>query len=342
MKEVVILGSGSWGTALGIILAKKGIGVKLWCRDKNFAEILINDRENKKYLPGVKLPSNIYFSADMESMVSRAECIVFAVPSHSLRGLLSQLKNLIPDQATVINTAKGIEPTTLMRLSEVFDDVIPEISSRFAVLSGPSHAEEVGREMPTTVVAASRNRQTAEKVQDIFMSPKFRVYTNPDLIGVEIGGALKNVIALATGISDGLGYGDNTKAALITRGISEIARLGLKMGANPLTFAGLTGIGDLVVTCTSMHSRNRRAGIALGQGKPLDIVLREMGMVVEGVRTTQAVRSLGEKYKVDLPISYEVYNVLFNGVPLAEGVVNLMTRIKTNEMEEIVDANEKW
>ncbi|KJS22528.1 MAG: glycerol-3-phosphate dehydrogenase [Clostridiaceae bacterium BRH_c20a] len=342
MKSVAILGAGSWGTALAITLAKKGINVKLWCRNTEQAAQLVKSKENVKYLPGVILPHNIEILSDIKETVQGIKCIVFAVPTHGIREILQGLKQLRVSDSIIVNTAKGVEPDTLMRLSEVFEDEIPDITRRFCVLSGPSHAEEVGRDMPTTVVAASKNRETAELVQDIFMTPKFRVYTNPDVVGVEIGGALKNVIALATGISDGLGFGDNTKAALITRGMTEIARLGVKIGANPLTFAGLTGIGDLVVTCTSMHSRNRRAGIALGQGKDLNTVLRDMGMVVEGVRTTKAVVMLGKKFDVELPISSEVYNVLFNDSNIKEGVVNLMTRIKTHEMEEIIANQYDW
>jgi len=342
MKSVAILGTGSWGTALAVTLAKKGTDVKLWCRNEKQAAQIVKTKENVKYLPGVILPHNIKILSDLKDSVQDIECIIFAIPTHGIRGILKQFQQLIAPDSIIVNTAKGVEPDTLMRLSEIFEDEMPGVENRFCVLSGPSHAEEVGRDMPTTVVAASKNRETAEMVQDIFMTPKFRVYTNPDVVGVEIGGALKNVIALATGISDGLGFGDNTKAALITRGMTEIARLGVKMGANPLTFAGLTGIGDLVVTCSSMHSRNRRAGIALGQGKGLNEVLQDMGMVVEGVRTTKAVIKLGKKYEVDLPIAFEVYNVLFNDVNPKNGVVNLMTRIGTHEMEEIVANQYDW
>lgn len=342
MNKVAILGAGSWGTALAVTLAKKGLEVKLWCRNSDQAENMKKYKENTKYLPGVVLPQNIFISTDILEIISQMPFIIFSVPSHGVRKILNDIKKDIDDKAILVNTAKGIENDTLMRLSEVFEDVIPGISDRFAVLSGPSHAEEVGREMPTTVVAASSTRLTAEKVQDLFITPKFRVYTNPDVIGVEIGGALKNVIGLATGISDGLGFGDNTKAALITRGMTEIARLGVKLGANPLTFAGLTGIGDLVVTCTSMHSRNRRAGIALGKGIGLEKVLEDMGMVVEGVKTTKAVVALGEKLNVDLPIANEVYKFLFEGISSHQGVVNLMTRMKTHEMEEIAENQNHW
>lgn len=342
MRKVAILGAGSWGTALAVTLSKKGINVRLWCRSKEQAAKIISTKENEKYLPGVILPHNLDILTDLSEAVRNIDFIVLAVPTHGIREILPKIIHLLTPSTILVNTAKGIEPNSLLRLSEVFEEEIPGISQRFCVLSGPSHAEEVGRGMPTTVVAASVNRETAEMVQDVFITSKFRVYTNPDVVGVEIGGALKNVIALATGISDGLGFGDNTKAALITRGMTEIARLGVKMGANPLTFAGLTGIGDLVVTCTSMHSRNRRAGIALGQGKNLNDILREMGMVVEGVRTTKAVIMLGEKYQVDLPIASEVYNALFKGVNPKEGVVNLMTRIRTHEMEEIVANKSEW
>lgn len=342
MRKVTILGAGSWGTALAVTLAKKGIEVNLWSRNPKHVSQLQTIKENLNYLPGVILPQNINFISDLRIAVQNMECIVLAIPTHGIREVLQDLSQFLDSSAILVNTAKGIEPDTLMRLSQVFDDELPGINERFCVLSGPSHAEEVSRDMPTTVVAAATNREVAEKVQDIFMTPKFRVYTNPDVVGVEIGGALKNVIALATGISDGLNFGDNTKAALITRGMTEIARLGVKMGANPLTFAGLTGIGDLVVTCTSMHSRNRRAGIALGQGKNLNDILKDMGMVVEGVRTTKAVLLLAENYEVDLPIASEVYNVLFNSTSPQEAVVNLMTRIRTHEMEEIVTNKNEW
>jgi glycerol-3-phosphate dehydrogenase (NAD(P)+) len=342
MRKVSILGAGSWGTALAVILAKKGVEVNLWCRNETQASQLNKIRENIKYLPGVLLPQNIKVFSDLKEAVYSIECVVMSIPSHGIREVLQNLSPLLNSSAIIVNTAKGIEPQTLMRLSQVFNEELPGINERFCVLSGPTHAEEVSRDMPSAAVAASEKRQIAEMVQDLFITPKFRVYTNPDVVGVEIGGALKNVIALATGISDGLGFGDNTKAALITRGMTEIARLGVKMGANPLTFAGLTGIGDLVVTCTSMHSRNRRAGIALGQGKKLEDILNEMGMVVEGVRTTKAIQKIGERYDVDLPIASEVYNVLFKGINPQEAVVNLMTRMRTHEVEEIAINNNNW
>lgn len=336
MKNIAVLGAGSWGTALSITLAKKGYNVKLWARRPELAKELNSIKENLKYLPGVVIPYNVVCSSDIDKVIHNSKYVVLSVPTHGLRDLAAKIKNLITDDTVLINTAKGIEPDTLMLQHEIIEEVIPEATFRLAVLSGPSHAEEVGREQPTTVVVASKNGEIAKEVQDLFITPKFRVYTNSDVIGVEIGGALKNVIALATGISDGLGFGDNTKAAIITRGLSEIARIGKKMGANLHTFSGLTGIGDLVVTCDSMHSRNRRAGIAIGKGKKLETVLEEMGMVVEGVRTTKAAIQLCEKFNVDLPIAQEVNNVLFEGVKPEEAVVNLMTRMKTHEVEELL------
>ncbi len=342
MKHVAVLGAGSWGTALAVTLARKGLLVNLWARRQEQVDEINTLRENVKYLPGVVLPDNIKATTNLEEALANTEDIVLAVPSHSTRNIIQMIKNYLKPNSAIINTAKGIEPETLLRLSQVAEEEIPGISSRFAVLSGPSHAEEVGKAMPTAVVVASSSRKTAERFQELFFSPTFRVYTNPDVIGVEVSGALKNVIALATGISVGLGFGDNTAAALVTRGMTEIARLGVKMGANPLTFAGLTGIGDLVVTCTSRHSRNRRTGIALGQGQTLEDILAEMNMAVEGVRTTKAIIKLKEKYNVSLPISEEVYKVLFQGVNPKEGVVNLMTRDPVKEIEEVVLDDWDW
>lgn len=335
MEEIAVLGAGSWGTALAVTLAKKGFSIKLWARRAEQAEKINKIKENVQYLPGVVIPYNIICMTDLEKALHNCNYIVLSVPTHGLRDLAKQIKDFIKPADILINTAKGIEPNTLMLMSEILEQEIPDISSRLAVLSGPSHAEEVGKEQPTAVVVASKKEDTATKVQDLFITPKFRVYTNSDIVGVEIGGALKNVIALATGISDGLGFGDNAKAGLITRGITEIARLGIKMGARPSTFAGLTGIGDLVVTCTSMHSRNRRAGIAIGKGKNLAEILNSMGMVVEGVRTAKAAALLCKKYEVDLPISLEVYNVLFRGIKPEEAVIRLMTRVKKHEVEDI-------
>lgn len=340
MSEITVLGAGSWGTALTCLLANNGNNVKLWGRLEDGLEETDITRENKPFLPGVLIPKEVTITPDLEYAMKGSKYYVIAVPSHIVRDMSRRIKELIPKDAVVINVAKGIETGSLKRLSEVIQEELEGKTTNICVLSGPSHAEEVGRGIPTAVVVAARSRVLAEEVQDIFMSPKFRVYTNPDMIGIELGAALKNVIALGTGIADGLGLGDNSKAALITRGLAEIARLGTAMGANPKTFAGLTGIGDLVVTCTSMHSRNRRAGIQLGKGIPLKQVLAEMGMVVEGVKAAEAAYALKEKYKVVMPICHETYQVLFEGKDPREGVNSLMERHKTHEVEEVAAITE--
>ncbi|KUK10776.1 MAG: Glycerol-3-phosphate dehydrogenase (NAD(P)+) [Clostridia bacterium 41_269] len=343
LRKVAVLGAGSWGTALAITLAGKGFKVMLWARKSEDAEMLNQKRENLKYLKGCLIPDNVEATSNLEKALEGAEAVVLSVPSHAVREVVRKCRKKIEREAVLINTAKGLELETLKRLTEVMKEELPDyLGERIAVLSGPSHAEEVGVGMPTTVVASAYNNQVAEYVQDLFITSRFRVYTNPDVIGVELGGALKNVIALATGISDGLGFGDNTRAALMTRGIAEISRLGIRMGASPLTFAGLAGIGDLIVTCTSRHSRNRRAGIQLGQGKKLDEVLEDMGMVVEGVKTTKAAYELSRRYGVEMPITEQVYGVLFEGRDPKKGVNKLMGRVKTKEVEEVVLYRQKW
>ncbi len=336
MADVAVLGAGSWGTALAVLLAKKGLKVNLWGRNSEQIASLKRARENLHYLPGVVIPHGVTATTDLTEAISMAKYIVLSVPSHSIRELCRKIVDLIKEETFIINTAKGFETDSLKRLSQVIEEELNIKKPHISVLSGPSHAEEVGRDIPTAVVVGAHKREVAEEVQDLFMSPKFRVYTNPDLIGIELGGALKNVIALGTGIADGLGFGDNTKAALITRGVAEMARLGVAAGANPLTFAGLTGIGDLVVTCTSMHSRNRRAGIQIGQGVPLEEVLSNMGMVVEGVKATAAAYALSKQYGVPMPITTETYYVLFERKKPKEAVVDLMLRMKTHEVEEVV------
>ncbi|MHB1127289.1 MAG: NAD(P)H-dependent glycerol-3-phosphate dehydrogenase [Bacillota bacterium] len=341
--KVAVLGAGSWGTALAMLLAQKKYQVWLWARREEHAASIAATRENLNFLPGVIIPESIRITARLTEAVAGAAIIVLSVPSHGVREMASLLVPVIDRNAVVINTAKGLEPDTLMRLSQVIAQELPDgMEQQVATLSGPSHAEEVSRNIPTTVVVAARLRRVAELAQEVMMSPHFRVYTNPDVIGVELGGALKNIIALATGIIDGMGLGDNTRAALMTRGLAEIARLGMKMGAQPLTFAGLAGVGDLIVTCTSMHSRNRRAGILLGQGLSLEKTLAEVGMVVEGVRTTEAAYRLAKTYQVEMPITNEVYRVLFQGQDPSQGVANLMGRGKTQEVEEIVLDWENW
>lgn len=335
MNNICILGGGSWGTALAIVLAKKGFNIDLWIRDNKQCEEINSARENLKYLQGVLLPSNINATTDIEKAIRDKKVIVSAVPTHAVREVLKSIKNHLSQENIIVNVAKGIEVNTLLRISEIVKEETPEVE--YAILSGPSHAEEVARDIPTTLVAASVKKNVAEYVQDIFMTPKFRVYTNPDVIGVELGGALKNVIALGAGISDGLEYGDNTKAALMNRGFVEIARIGEAMGANKMTFAGLSGIGDLIVTCTSMHSRNRRAGILIGQGYTLEEATKSIGMVVEGIKTTKAAYQLSEKYNVTMPITEEIYKVLYKDANVKNAVVNLMLRDKTHEIEDIVN-----
>ncbi|MBC2721655.1 NAD(P)H-dependent glycerol-3-phosphate dehydrogenase [Desulfosporosinus sp.] len=332
MSNIAVYGAGSWGSALAVLLAKAGHQVALIGRHADEMEKMKQQRENLRYLSGVILPSNLLPTTDLTLL--NADLVVFSVPSHSVREAARLVKPYLGEGCIVVNTAKGMEEGTHLRLSEVLTEELPQ--NPIAVLSGPSHAEEVGRDMPTTVVVASEV-ETAKAVQDMMMTPKFRVYTNPDIIGVELGGALKNVIALCTGIAEGLGFGDNTKAALMTRGLAEIARLGVALGGNPLTFAGLSGVGDLIVTCTSLHSRNRRAGVALGQGKPLETVLKEVGMVVEGVRATRIAHNLGIKKNIPMPITEQAYKVLFEGADPKIAVADLMLRGKRHELEEVVE-----
>lgn len=328
MKTVAVIGSGSWGTALAIQLHSAGNKVILWSFKEEEAENIRNNRENTEYLPGIHIPEEIYIT-HIDSDVEQADMLVFATPSKFTRNMAERFKDRVKPDEIIVNVAKGFEEHTLLRLSQVIKEVIPQC--RVVTLSGPSHAEEVGKGMATAVVAASEDLHIAEEVQDIFMTPMFRVYTSADLIGVEMGGAMKNLIALAAGIADGVGYGDNAKAALMTRGMVEISRLGAVMGARKETFMGLSGIGDLIVTCTSMHSRNRRAGILLGKGKTLDEALNEVHMVVEGVINAKAAYELAEKYNVSMPITNEIYDVLYNGKDVKQAVYDLMTRDKVYE-----------
>lgn len=334
MARIGVIGGGSWGTALAILLSNKNHKVDIWVRNKEQLKAMKEFKENKKYLPNISIPDKIVITNDISELVYNKDVLVLSIPSHAIREILNGSKNIIKKEQVIVNVAKGIENNTLLRVSQIVKDILP--NNQYAVLSGPSHAEEVARNMPTTVVSASSEKQTAKYVQDIFMSPYFRVYTNPDVVGVELGGSLKNVIALGAGISDGLEYGDNTKAALMTRGIIEISRLGEKMGANSATFAGLAGIGDLIVTCTSMHSRNRRAGILIGQGKSLEEAVKSIGMVVEGIKTTKSTYELAEKNGVVMPITREIYEVLYEGKDVKNSVINLMLRDKKHEMEYIV------
>lgn len=333
-EKICVLGGGSWGTALSILLAKKEKDVSLWIRDKKQYARVLNDRINYKYLPNISLPENLNLINDLEKAVRDKDIVVLAVPTDGFREILTRISNYTRQEQIIVNVAKGIEVETLNRISETSMEILPH--NKFVSLSGPSHAEEVALDIPTTVISSSKDLKSAKYIQDIFMTPKFRVYTNEDLIGVELGGALKNIIALGAGISDGLGYGDNTKAALMTRGISEMARLGERMGAELTTFWGLSGIGDLIVTCTSMHSRNRRAGILIGEGKSTEEAIKEIGMVVEGIKTTNSAYKLSQKHEIDLPITNEIYKVLYENSDVKKSVPNLMERDKKHEMEDIL------
>lgn len=304
----------------------------MWSALEDEIKMLCEKREHTSKLPGVLLPESVSFTTELEKAVVGMELLVLAVPSPFVRSTAHQLKDIAEEGQIIVNVAKGIEEKTLMTLSEVIEEEIPQ--AQVAVLSGPSHAEEVGKGVPTTIVAGAKTKKAAEKIQNIFMSPVFRVYTSPDVLGIELGAALKNVVALAAGIADGLGYGDNTKAALITRGITEISRLGMAMGGRRETFFGLSGIGDLIVTCASMHSRNRRAGILIGQGHTMEEAMEEVKMVVEGVYSARAAVGLAEKYHVSLPIIEQVNQVLFYGKPAADAVGELMLRDKKIEITD--------
>ncbi|MGN0406384.1 MAG: NAD(P)H-dependent glycerol-3-phosphate dehydrogenase [Bariatricus sp.] len=324
MKKIGIMGAGSWGTALAILLSNNGHDVTVWSIDKKEVEMLSEKREHASKLPGVVIPDKIVFTNEIQEAILEKDVVVLAVPSPFTRSTARNMKPFVKEGQILVNVAKGIEESTLMTLSEQIEEEIPQ--ANVAVLSGPSHAEEVGRRLPTTVVVGAKKRETAEYLQSIFMSEVFRVYTSPDILGIELGGSLKNVIALAAGIADGLGYGDNTKAALITRGIAEISRLGVKMGGKIESFTGLTGIGDLIVTCASVHSRNRKAGYLMGQGKTMQEAMDEVQMVVEGVYSAKAAKRLAEKYEVSMPIVEEVNKVLFEGKKAEEAVRELMLR----------------
>ena len=331
MPNITFLGGGSFGTALTVMLAKKGYDIKVWDRNENTVIDINEKRENIKYMPGIVIPSNVKAFTDLEEALSGSDVVVISVPSHAIRQVSQLAAKYIKADAIIVSIAKGIEEKTYKRLSEIISEEIP--SNPVVVLSGPSHAEEVAQDIPTTLVVSSKDMDSARKIQDIFMTSKFRVYVNDDLIGIEVAGAVKNIIALAAGISDGIGYGDNSKAALMTRGLSEIIRIGTKLGGKVETFSGLTGLGDLIVTCTSVHSRNRRAGILIGKGMSTEEACTEVGMVVEGVKACIAFYELKEKLDVSMPITDTLYKVLFQGKDPKYGVYELMTRDKKNEIE---------
>lgn len=343
MDRIAVLGAGSWGTAQAILLSGKTRQLALWGRAEDGLESIMKERENKKFLPGVILPDNIEVVNELAAAVAGAELIVLAVPSQALRSVLKLLQPLLRPETVMVNTAKGLEIETGMRMSQVTADVLGEdILQRYAVLSGPSHAEEVARRVPTVVTVASPARDTAFLVQDTYMSPVFRVYTNPDVAGVELGGALKNIVALATGMCDGLGFGDNTRAALMTRGLTEITRMGVAMGGDYRTFSGLSGMGDLVVTCASKYSRNRRAGELLGRGYSMEQALQEIGMVVEGAHTVRVVNTVAERLRVEMPISRACYGILYEARSTRETVEMLMKRRRKHELEEIAVNIKGW
>jgi glycerol-3-phosphate dehydrogenase (NAD(P)+) len=330
MLKVAFLGGGSFGTALSIMLGKKGLKVNIWDRKLSVINDINIKRENIKYLPNVIVPAGVTALIDINQVLSDSDIIVLAVPSHAIRDLSKLIAPHLKQTQIVVSIAKGIEEHSSKRISQVIEEEIP--NNPIVVLSGPSHAEEVALDIPTTVVVTSKNMESAKIVQDVFMTNKFRVYTNEDIIGVEIGGAVKNIIALAAGISDGIGYGDNSKAALMTRGMSEIIKIGTALGGKTETFYGLTGMGDLIVTCTSMHSRNRRAGILIGKGVSMEKACEEIGMVVEGIKATRAFYELKENKQISMPITDVLYKVLFEGKDPKYGVHELMSRNKKDEM----------
>ena len=331
MSKVAVIGAGSWGTALATVLAGNREKVYIWDIDKAHLERMDGNRENVDYLPGVDLPFNIQIVYDEAEALKGANYVLFSAPAQHFRSALETALPNISDDAIIINVAKGIEQHSLKCMSEIAADVID--LNRYVVLSGPSHAEEVGRRQPTTVAVASVNMDAAERVQDLFMSDRFRVYTTDDIVGVELGGALKNIIALGAGISDGMGFGDNAKAALMTRGLAEITRLGLKLGAKSETFSGLTGVGDLIVTCTSMHSRNRRCGIMIGEGTPPDVATEKVGMVVEGMFTTEAAYELAKRVDVEMPITEAIYKTIKGEIAAINAVPLLMGRERRSEQD---------
>lgn len=329
-----VIGSGSWGTALAIQLARAGNEVRMWSRSEAAADAIETDRENKRYLPGISLPSNVRTSADMVEVLQSAQLVVVVVPSQSVRAVMEKAGPDIDVDAVVCCASKGVENGTLMTMHDVLLDVLPSsLHPRVCALAGPSFAREVSEERPTAVVVAGHDEVAAQKVADAFHAGSFRVYHTDDMIGAELGGALKNVIAIACGVADGIGAGLNARAALITRGLAEIGRLAVSLGANPLTLAGLAGMGDLVLTCTGDLSRNRRVGLGLGQGKTLEQILQELGQVAEGVRTTQSARNLGIQANVEMPITEEVYLMLYEDKPVPEALRDLLGRERKAERD---------
>lgn len=333
MSKISIIGAGSWGTALAVVLHKNGHELTVWSCIESEVEMLKEEHEQVEKLPGVKLAEDIIFTTDLKSAIEGRDMLVLAVPSPFTRSTAKSMSPFVEEGQLIVSVAKGIEEDTVMTLSQIISEEIPQCET--AVLCGPSHAEEVGNGIPTTLVAGARKKATAEFVQNTFMNDVLRIYTSPDVLGMEIGASLKNVIALAAGMADGLGYGDNTKAALITRGIAEMSTLAVAMGAKKETLSGLTGIGDLIVTCASKHSRNRKAGMLIGQGKSMQEAMDEVKMIVEGVYSAKAAMELAEQYHVSLPIIEQVNEVLFDNKSAKDAVSELMLREKKVEHEEL-------
>ncbi|MFR8505571.1 MAG: NAD(P)H-dependent glycerol-3-phosphate dehydrogenase [Peptoniphilus sp.] len=331
--KITLCGGGSWGTAIARLLSNKGHELNFYIRNKEVIEDIRKNKENTKYLPGAKFEKEINLTNNLDSVLEDIEVFIIAVPTSSIREVLTSIKDKISKDVIIVNLSKGIEVESLDRISEISSEILKD--NPFVALSGPSHAEEVGKDIPTTLVASSENLKVAQTIQHEFSTPIFRIYTNPDLVGVEMGGALKNIIALAAGMNDGLAYGDNSKAALMTRGIYEMSKLGISLGANPHTFNGLSGIGDLIVTCTSMHSRNRRAGILIGEGKSMEEACKEVGQVVEGVKTVKSAYKLAKLKNIEMPITNALYKVLYEGYDPNRAVYELMTRENKDEIEQI-------
>lgn len=331
--KITLCGGGSWGTAIARLLSNKGHELNFYIRNKEVIEDIRKNKENTKYLPGAKFEKEINLTSNLDSVLEDIDVFIIAVPTSSIREVLTSIKDKISKDVIIVNLSKGIEVESLDRISEISSEILKD--NPFVALSGPSHAEEVGKDIPTTLVASSENLKVAQTIQHEFSTPIFRIYTNPDLVGVEMGGALKNIIALAAGMNDGLAYGDNSKAALMTRGIYEMSKLGISLGANPHTFNGLSGIGDLIVTCTSMHSRNRRAGILIGEGKSMEEACNEVGQVVEGVKTVKSAYKLAKLKNIEMPITNALYKVLYEGYDPNKAVYELMTRENKDEIEQI-------
>ncbi|MDU5323269.1 MAG: NAD(P)H-dependent glycerol-3-phosphate dehydrogenase [Peptoniphilus harei] len=331
--KITLCGGGSWGTAIARLLSNKGHELNFYIRNKEVIEDVRKNKENTKYLPGAKFEKEINLTNNLDSVLEDIDVFIIAVPTSSIREVLTSIKDKISKDVIIVNLSKGIEVESLDRISEISSEILKD--NPFVALSGPSHAEEVGKDIPTTLVASSENLKVAQTIQHEFSTPIFRIYTNPDLVGVEMGGALKNIIALAAGMNDGLAYGDNSKAALMTRGIYEMSKLGISLGANPHTFNGLSGIGDLIVTCTSMHSRNRRAGILIGEGKSMKEACNEVGQVVEGVKTVKSAYKLAKLKNIEMPITNALYKVLYEGYNPNKAVYELMTRENKDEIEQI-------